>query len=197
MNAFSPIATIISMVLGLGVTRMLLGLIAVFRSRQKVRADWLPLAWAAIIFLTQMQYWWAVTHMPSAMADWTFLSFLGLTVFTGLLFICGALLLPQADTVENQSLRSFFEAEGRSALPFLSLFFALSLTVNAIYFDAGVLEPWAMLNIIAAILPLIVYRSASRTVQAVTTLAAIPFYVAILVAAADERLSALIESPFF
>lgn len=196
MNAFTPISTIISLVLGLGVTRMLLGLVAVFRSRKRAAVDWLPLAWAAIIFLTQMQYWWAVTHMPDALDDWTFPGFLALTGFTGLLFVCGALLLPQAEMLEEESLRTFFEAEGKWALPFLSLFFALSLVVNAVYFEVGLLEPWAVLNLIATLLPLIVYRSASRMLQAAITLAALPFYAAILIAAADDRLSVLIESPF-
>ncbi|MBL8582475.1 MAG: hypothetical protein JNL61_09640 [Rhizobiaceae bacterium] len=196
MTGFTPVSTIISMVLGLGVTRMLLGLIAVFRSRHRAHIDWLPLAWAAIIFLTQMQYWWAVTHIPPEFQGWSFESFVALTGFTGLLFVCGALLLPPAEMPERENLRTFFETEGKWALLFLALFFALSLVVNVFYFRVGLFEPWALLNLIATVLPLVVFFSSSRAVRAAITLAALAYYAVILVASSDERFTPFLAYPF-
>lgn len=195
MNSFTPISTIISMVLGLGVTRMLLGLIAVFRSRHRASVDWLPLAWAAIIFLTQMQYWWAVTHIPPEFQSWSFESFVALTGFTGLLFVCGALLLPPAEMADRESLRTFFEADGKWALPFLALFFALSLAVNVFYFRVALFELWALFNLVATALPLAVFFSESRSVRATVTLVALPYYVLILVFSADDRFAQLLAFP--
>lgn len=184
------------MVLGLGVARMLMGLIAVFRSRRRATADWLPLAWAAGIFLTQMQYWWAVNGLPHIVDAWTFENFLVLIAFTGLLFISGALLLPPTEMAEGESLREFFETDGRWALLFLSIYFACTLIINTVYFAVDLWEVWALLNLVAMALPLVVFFSRSRTVQVGTTLVAIPFCVVDLIVVTDDAFQSFVQFPF-
>ena len=49
MSNFPIIATALAMVLGLSVTRLLLGFATVFRIRHKAAMDWVPLAWAGVL----------------------------------------------------------------------------------------------------------------------------------------------------
>jgi|GEM_PF-3674649 len=76
MDAFKWISVVLSMILGLGVTRLLAATVAVFRSRKRARLDWVPLAWAGCIFLWQLQYWWAIIELPGMIQHWTIGSFL-------------------------------------------------------------------------------------------------------------------------
>ena len=94
MDEFRLMATVLSMVLGLGVTRLLLALVTVFRIRRQAPIDWLPLAWAAIIFITQLQFWWAITRLPSMGRAFTFADFIFLVSLTLMLFLAAVLLLP-------------------------------------------------------------------------------------------------------
>jgi len=76
MSNFPIVATILSMILGLSVTRLLLGVLTVFRIRRVAKPDWVPLAWAGILFTTQLDFWWAVNGLPAIKVTFTFLEFL-------------------------------------------------------------------------------------------------------------------------
>ncbi|HSI39435.1 MAG TPA: hypothetical protein VLA00_02670 [Xanthobacteraceae bacterium] len=195
MNSFAQISAVMSMVLGLGITRMLSGAIAAFRSRQRTRIDWLPLTWACIIFLVSVQFWWAINHIPPSFAAWTFESLVGLTAFTGLLFVAAALILPGPEAAEKDSLQRFFEAEGRWSLLFLAIFNVASVGVNVFYFGNDPRQLWAGLNLLEAILPLIVFASRSRVVQATVTIVSVPAYVVILMVLTDDSFDPLIRYP--
>jgi hypothetical protein len=62
MNNFPIVATVLSMILGLSVTRLLLGALTVFRIRRVAKPDWVALVWAVMLFTMQLQFWWASTH---------------------------------------------------------------------------------------------------------------------------------------
>lgn len=57
MNNFPIVATVLSMILGLSVTRLLLGLVTVFRIRRSAKPDWVPLVWAVMLFTIQLDFW--------------------------------------------------------------------------------------------------------------------------------------------
>ena len=94
------IATDVSMVLGLGMTRLLLGLVTVFRTRSISPVDWLPLTWAAVIFVMMLQYWWAINRLPLVMTNFFFVNFSYIIVLTLMLFLSAALLLPSREEDE-------------------------------------------------------------------------------------------------
>ena len=96
-DAFEFISVALSFVLGLGLTRLLLAAVNVFRSRRRLKFDWIPLTWAAVIFLFQIQYWWAIFELSGLVENWTLLQFVTLLVMAMLLFVAGALVLPTAE----------------------------------------------------------------------------------------------------
>lgn len=174
MDSFRWMSVILSMVLGLGVTRLLSGLVTVFRSRKRSEIDWIPIVWACCIFLTQLQYWWAVTSLPLHIADWSFEEFVSLVLLTMLLFLSGALLLPSEELSGRHALRAFFEDEGRWGLVACAAFLLLTIPANIFFFDAPPYALWDLTDLPLIVLPLVVFFSRSRRIQAVATLAYVP-----------------------
>jgi len=171
VDSFRWIAVALSMVLGLGITRLLASFVAVFRSRKQSTLDWIPLAWAFCIFIFQLQFWWAIIELPSLVQIWTLASFLSLIGLTLLLFIAAALILPPDELQEQETLLAEFQADGRWALIALSTYFLLALFVDWLLWDMtpGTHGTSTLLPLI--VLPLIFLLCRSRRAQVVVTIA--------------------------
>jgi len=174
MDAFKWISVVLSMILGLGVTRLLSALVTVFRSRKRAGLDWVPLAWAGCIFLWQLQYWWAIIELPGMMDEWTLGSFLMLVSLTLLLFVSAALVLPFTELKEDDTLRASFERDGRWGLVSLSAYFALAIVTDWVLWGVPPFSTWGAFLIALMILPLACVWSRSRRVQAAITILYIP-----------------------
>ncbi len=171
MDDFRMIATVLSMVLGLGVTRILLGLVTVFRTRARSRPDWLTLTWAGIVFAAMLEFWWAINQLAAIRTDYTFADFFFLVILTMLLFLAAALVLPSRSEDEDGSLRGFFERDGRYGLLALSGFFVVALAVNVFYFGESVASVWGILDVPVILGPCAVFLARpGRTVAWLTVL---------------------------
>lgn len=168
------ISTVLAMVLGLGVTRLLLGFVTVFRTRFRTETDWVTLAWAVILFATKLQYWWAINHLALTRAAFSFVDFLFLVALTLSLFLSAALILPSRPEDEDGSLRSFFERDGRYGLLALAGFLVLGFIANVVYFEEPLLALWALLDVPMIATPIIVFLTRSRRARAWLTAAYIP-----------------------
>ncbi|MCU0789962.1 MAG: hypothetical protein MUE79_02740 [Nitratireductor sp.] len=137
-DAFRWISVALSMVLGLGVARLLTALVAQFHARRHRTADWLPLAWAAIIFVHQIAFWWGIEELAGMQAHrWTAASFTLLLSLVLSLFLAAALVLPFTDTENVTSLRQFFSQDGKWSLLVLAAYNALAMATNLFIFGAG------------------------------------------------------------
>ena len=165
MDAFRWISVVLSMILGLAVTRLLSALVAVFRSRTRAQLDWVPLAWAGCIFLWQLQYWWAIIELPGMINAWTLGSFLLLVSLTLLLFVSAALVLPPSELKEDDTLRASFERDGRWGLVSLSAYFGLALVTDWILWDVSPFSLWGAFLMALMVLPLVCVWSRSRRVS--------------------------------
>ncbi len=137
MTSFEYFSVALSFVLGLGVTRLLLGAVGVFRARRRQRVHWIPLVWAMSIFLFQIQYWWAGFELNALMENWTHGAFATLLSSAVLLFIAGALILPASADQERTTLFEYFEQDGRWALIAIAAYAALSIWANWLLFKTS------------------------------------------------------------
>lgn len=174
MSNFPIVATVLSMILGLSVTRLLLGALTVFRIRREAAPDWVALVWALMLFTTQMDFWWAVNALPVIKQEFSFLEFLLLVLLALSLFVSAALLLPSRSEDEKKGLRVYFEQDGRFALLSLSTYLVLGLIVNIVLFQASPIELWGLLNIIVIVLPICAFKAKSRRAYSIITLAYVP-----------------------
>lgn len=174
MNNFAIVATVLSMILGLSVTRLLLGVLTVFRIRRLAAPDWVALVWAVMLFTTQLEFWWAVNALSTVKQTFSFLEFLLLVMLTLSLFVTAALLLPSRSEDEQHGLRVYFEQDGRYALLSLSTYLCLGLIVNVTLFQANPLALWGLLDVIMIALPICVFVARSRKAYATITLLYVP-----------------------
>lgn len=174
MSNFPIVATVLSMILGLSVTRLLLGMLTVFRIRRTAAPDWVALVWAAMLFATQLEFWWAVNALPDIKATFTFPEFLLLVLLALSLFVSAALLLPSRNEDEQSGLRVYFEQDGRYALLPLSGYFLLGLVVNMTFFRASPIALWGALDLLMIVLPVCAFKAKSRRLYTMITLAFVP-----------------------
>jgi hypothetical protein len=170
-DAFRWISVALSIVLGLGITRLLSASVVVFRMRQAVAIDWVPLAWAACIFVWQVQFWWAIIELPQLVGTWTFPEFLFLLALPMLLFLAAALVLPPAELPAGESLGEFFASDGRWALVPLTAYFVVALLADALFWGLPFLSLAAALNVVLAALPLAFLAVPRRPARVAITLA--------------------------
>jgi hypothetical protein len=174
MDTFHVVMTVLSMVLGLSVTRQLLGLVTVFRIRRQPRTDWVPLIWSLSLLLTQLEYWWALNGLPLTRPDYSFIDFVCLVTLTLMLFLAAALLLPSRPEDEGMGLRAYFESEGRFALLAMAAFTGLAFLANLFFFGAPLLSLWALLDIPLLALLVLGFFARSRMAQTVVAGAYLP-----------------------
>ena len=135
MDTFRWIGVTFSMILGLGITRVLAGGVSVFRSRHHARIYWIPLVWGVSIFVLQIQFWWAILELPRLVPVWNLVEFLLLLGVPVTLFVAAAMVLPPADLAPGESLAELFDRDGRFGLICLSVYAALAFTVDHVLFD--------------------------------------------------------------
>lgn len=174
LTNFPIVATVLSIILGLSVTRLLLGALTVFRIRRSVAPDWVALVWAVTLFTTQLQFWWAVNSLPAVKVVYSFPEFLLLVLLALSLFVSAALLLPSRSEDEQNGLRLYFEQDGRYALLFLSTYLVLGLIVNVFFFQASPVALWGVLDVIMILLPLCTFVAKSRKAYSILTLMYVP-----------------------
>ena len=62
--------TLISIVVGLGLTELLLTFYHLVRARRRVTWDALPLAWALLILIAVVNYWWGIRAIMAQASGW-------------------------------------------------------------------------------------------------------------------------------
>jgi len=153
MHEFRLLAVSFSILLGLGVTRGLTSLVGVFLAREDARIRWVPVAWAAMVFVLQLQFWWAVAELEQLVDPWTLLHLLALVSVPPTLFVAAALLLP-SPVQKGMDLADWFESHGRWGLVALAGYAVEALVIDVALFGVS-LASWSTLVLAAeAALPL-------------------------------------------
>ena len=174
MSNYSWINTTIGMVLALGMTRLLGSSVAVFRSRHRAALHWVPPVWAACIFYSMLNFSWDLHTLGDEMAKYSFARALILFGFAVVLFLAGALVLPNQELPEGGSLRTEFAQDGRWALVFLALYDGLCILFNWLVEHVSPLSSAGVINLVLAVLALGALKTSSpRWEGAVTVLYAV------------------------
>ena len=168
MSLFGFVLVMVSLVLGLGVTHVLQGISLVVRHRRTMPVDWVPLIWAATLFLLVASNWWAIWDFRHV--HWTFPTFFFVMVEPAVLYLAMTLLLP-VDAAE-QNLESFEAVR----LPFMSLLILFQIMTSWDGWLLGTEAFWDPLRWAQVVLIAIFGLSAvspRRGVQMVTAIASL------------------------
>ena len=127
MDAFSYLSVLLSIIIGLGLTQVLTAMGRIIRHRDRVRADWLPLLWAAVLLVVYVQVWWAMfglRHVP----EWTFAMFIVVLAQAATLYLMAAVALPEQVEDQHIDLSEYYNRQHR----WFFGFFVATLVVSVI-----------------------------------------------------------------
>lgn len=131
MDDFNHLSVMISIVLGLGLANLLMGLARVVQLRKQIKIYWPTLAWAFTLLLTHVQTWWTMFYLRGV-ETWTFPLFALVLLQPILLFFLSALALPDFDKNDSMDLRSNYFAQTRWFFGMLLAMLLISLLRGAL-----------------------------------------------------------------
>lgn len=120
----------VSILVGVGVTELVVSLHRILRARHRVNWDVLPLAFAALVLLLLVRTWWSVAAQPPGQ-PFTIGAFLPLLVELVLTVLLAAAVLPDEVPADGLDLRRFYIAESSYAWGLFALTFAWAIAHEA------------------------------------------------------------------
>lgn len=112
MDVTTHSVTLISIIIGLGLTEMFGNLHRLIRDRTRVHWDYLPIAWATVLFFLILNYWWALFLRLDGSQQATTVAELGLVLASPiLLFLASATVLPSFGEADDRDMRRDYGAQ--------------------------------------------------------------------------------------
>ena len=107
MTPFEHLSVLISIVLGLGLTQLLTNVHRLVQAGRRVRLYWLPVLWTVLIFVSQIEWWWASFALRNDTV-WNFFYFLFLLLSPVSLYLAAAFVLPEIEADRTYDLRAYY-----------------------------------------------------------------------------------------
>ena len=148
-------------VIGLGVSDLLMSFHRLLRAGTRVKWDWLPLTYAGLMLYAMIVFWWWQFGYPPSGQELTIASFLPRFVFLVLTFLMVAAALPDDIPAEGISLRAFYFESLRHRWGLLLIALTLSLAIeeyNLFRRADWVGVGWTSLPIVSAVLAALAMR---------------------------------------
>jgi hypothetical protein len=144
--------TLISIILGIGLTEMLGNLHRLIRNRSRVTWDWLPVTWAAALLLLVINYWWSIYLGVSGLEQSKNSAELGMLLIGPiLLFLTTASVLPNFDSTCEWDLRHHYDEHRKT---FIATFVLYQCTTWTTAFLVGTLG-WNVISVVRGIILLV------------------------------------------
>jgi hypothetical protein len=130
MSPFDYISVVLAVVVGLGLSHLLLGIVEMLRHRGRMRFYWIHSIWIALTFISIVYLWWTIWNFRK-LASWNFFSFLLLLLQPVLLFIAAAFVVPAGGESESD-MSAFYYRNRRGIFGTFAAFLALVIVQNSI-----------------------------------------------------------------
>jgi hypothetical protein len=137
MSAFEYIAVIVSVIVGLGLTRILQGVGGLLEARSRVRVYWVHLVFTGIILVGHLQFWW-LFWSSRQVGTWSFFPFLFLLLQPIILYLLAGLCFPDFSDTGKIDFRDFYYRNHRWFFGLLALLMVL-ISLRDILFRS---VPW-------------------------------------------------------
>ncbi|MGH7467840.1 MAG: hypothetical protein ACRENP_07600 [Longimicrobiales bacterium] len=103
MTPFEYLSVLISIVLGLGLTQLLANVHKLVQARARVQLYWLSILWAILIFIAQVEWWWANFSLRGPESNFFYFLFVLLSPVA--LYLISASVLPSIEPGVSYDLR--------------------------------------------------------------------------------------------
>lgn len=183
MTPFEHLAVLISIIIGLGLTHLLASVHRLAQARARVRLHWLPLMWTVLLFVSQVEWWWASFQWREEV-NWNFFYFLFILISPVGLYLASAFVLPDVEPeVPYYDLGEYYFDTRGWFFGVLALNPAVDATRRAL--QSG--SPWnedALSNAVAAVLVVSLAFSRSVVYHTAVTLVVAALFLAFIVSSA-------------
>lgn len=123
MDITAHSVTLISIIIGLGLTEMFGNLHRLIRNRTRVTWDWLPVVWSAILLILVINYWWGIYLGVSGLQQAANAGEFGLVLIPPiLLFLTTASVLPNFDANDEWDMRRRYDVERKTFIITFALY---------------------------------------------------------------------------
>jgi hypothetical protein len=122
MGAFEYLSVLISIILALGMTRVLAGVGEMLQARRHRRIYWVHVIWIVNLFIYLVVAWW-IFYRWRNQQKWTFLLFVFVLISPTILYLASMLLFPRESSVDELvDYKTHYYANHRAFFVIFSLF---------------------------------------------------------------------------
>jgi len=100
MDSFSYLSVLISIILALGMTRVLAGVDEMLQARSRRRLYWVHAVWVVNLFLYLMAAWW-IFYRWRNQQPWTFFLFIFVLISPTILYLASIVLFPPESSLDK------------------------------------------------------------------------------------------------
>jgi hypothetical protein len=126
MDPFSYLVVLTSIILGLGVTRLVGGLGYLMQTRRRKHPYWVHMLWMVNLLLAMAIVWW-VAYRWRSNEHWTFLLFIWLLLLPTILYLISSLLFPDQDDEPITDWQVYFYENHRDIFLLYALVFPIDI----------------------------------------------------------------------
>src|SRR5437870_1278681 len=122
MGAFEYLSVLISIILALGMTRVLAGVGEMLQARSRRRVYWVHAVWIVNLFLYLVIAWW-IFYRWRNQPQWTFLLFVFVLISPTILYLASLILFPPESVLDKSiDYKTHFYANHRAFFILLCMF---------------------------------------------------------------------------
>ncbi len=122
MSAFEYLSVLISIILALGMTRVLAGVGEMLQARSRRRIYWVHVLWIVNVFLYLVVAWWIFYRWRNEQ-PWTFFLFIFVLISPTILYLASILLFPpESDLEESVDYKTHYYANHRAFFVLFAMF---------------------------------------------------------------------------
>jgi hypothetical protein len=111
MDMYLHVRVLFSMILGLGVSRLLAGVAKIVQHPKEYKVYWVHLLWALFLFLYLIHFWWWEYRLQG-IQQWTFPLYFFIAIYAVLLFLMCVLFFPE-EMADYEGFKDYFYSRRR------------------------------------------------------------------------------------
>ena len=183
MSEFEYVMVLISLILGLGISQILVGIANLLKKSHKVKFYIPHLICIVVVFMIHIQEWWINYEYSRKIMEWRFSVFFFMVAYPILLYIMARLLFPLHLSAKSIDLREFYMVHYRKFFLFGFMMSLMAIPQNLFLLDVSLGDQLNQILITLVLLIPIIFKTRKDWVHysLVTIMAGIGvFYIIII-----------------
>ncbi|HTC40497.1 MAG TPA: hypothetical protein VK703_02945 [Candidatus Acidoferrales bacterium] len=121
MDMYLHVRVLFSIVLGLGISRLLSGVARIVQHPKEYKVYWVHLLWALFLFLYLIHFWWWEYRLQGVQ-QWTFPLYFFIAMYAILLFLLCVLFFPE-EMADYEGFKDYFYSRRRWIFSLMTVLF--------------------------------------------------------------------------